>query len=179
VLRLLAAGESNAQIARRLGLSTHTIERHVANLYRKIDARGRADATAHALRNGPLDAYTAMVARHDASTAQKRYTDDYLQHGPLGPNVTREEFEAGNRGIVWKAIPDISIQLTAFLADGELVAYRGLGQGTHTGAELFGGAPAGWHVKFTETHIVRLHGDRVCEHWLQVDLLGLLNQLHA
>ena len=52
VLRLLAAGESNAQIARRLGLSTHTIERHVANLYRKIDARGRADATAHALRNG-------------------------------------------------------------------------------------------------------------------------------
>ena len=52
VLRLLAGGETNAQIARRLGLSTNTIERHVANLYRKIDARGRADATAHALRNG-------------------------------------------------------------------------------------------------------------------------------
>jgi DNA-binding CsgD family transcriptional regulator/pimeloyl-ACP methyl ester carboxylesterase len=52
VLRLVAAGESNRQIARRLGLSTHTIERHVANLYRKIGARGRADATAHALRNG-------------------------------------------------------------------------------------------------------------------------------
>ncbi len=52
VLRLLAAGESNAQIARRLGLSTHTIERHVANLYRKIGARGRADATAYAVRGG-------------------------------------------------------------------------------------------------------------------------------
>src|SRR5436190_14352846 len=52
VLRLLAAGESNAQIARRLGLSTHTVERHVANLYRKIGARGRADATAYAFRNG-------------------------------------------------------------------------------------------------------------------------------
>ncbi len=52
VLGLLAAGESNSQIARRLGLSTHTIERHVANLYRKIGARGRADATAFALRNG-------------------------------------------------------------------------------------------------------------------------------
>ena len=52
VLRLLAAGESNAQIARRLGLSTHTVERHVANLYRKIGARGRADATAYALRHG-------------------------------------------------------------------------------------------------------------------------------
>jgi len=52
VLRLVAAGESNAQIARRLGLSTHTVERHVANLYSKIGARGRADATAYALRNG-------------------------------------------------------------------------------------------------------------------------------
>jgi DNA-binding CsgD family transcriptional regulator/pimeloyl-ACP methyl ester carboxylesterase len=52
VLRLVAAGESNVQIARRLGLSTHTVERHVANLYRKIGARGRADATAYALRHG-------------------------------------------------------------------------------------------------------------------------------
>jgi len=52
VLRLLAAGDSNSQIARRLGLSTNTIERHVVNLYRKIDARGRVDAAAHALRNG-------------------------------------------------------------------------------------------------------------------------------
>ena len=52
VLRLVAAGESNSQIARRLGLSTHTVERHIANLYRKIGARGRADATAYALRNG-------------------------------------------------------------------------------------------------------------------------------
>jgi DNA-binding CsgD family transcriptional regulator/pimeloyl-ACP methyl ester carboxylesterase len=52
VLRLVAGGESNAQIARRLGLSTHTVERHVANLYRKIGARGRADATAYALRSG-------------------------------------------------------------------------------------------------------------------------------
>jgi pimeloyl-ACP methyl ester carboxylesterase/DNA-binding CsgD family transcriptional regulator len=52
VLRLIAAGESNRQIARRLGLSPHTIERHAANLYRKIGARGRADATAYALRGG-------------------------------------------------------------------------------------------------------------------------------
>jgi DNA-binding CsgD family transcriptional regulator/pimeloyl-ACP methyl ester carboxylesterase len=52
VLRLVAAGESNSQIARRLGLSTHTVERHVVNLYRKIGARGRADATAYALRSG-------------------------------------------------------------------------------------------------------------------------------
>jgi pimeloyl-ACP methyl ester carboxylesterase/DNA-binding CsgD family transcriptional regulator len=52
VLRLLANGETNSQIAARLGISINTVERHVANTYRKIDARGRADATAWAIRNG-------------------------------------------------------------------------------------------------------------------------------
>jgi DNA-binding CsgD family transcriptional regulator/pimeloyl-ACP methyl ester carboxylesterase len=52
VLSLIAAGESNLEIAARLGLSVHTIERHAANVYAKIDARGRADATAWALPHG-------------------------------------------------------------------------------------------------------------------------------
>ena len=52
VLRLLAAGDSNAEIARSLGITVHTVERHAANLYRKIGARGRADATAYAVRRG-------------------------------------------------------------------------------------------------------------------------------
>ena len=52
VLALLAKGETNSEIASRLGLSVNTVERHVTNLYRKIDARGRADATAFAVRRG-------------------------------------------------------------------------------------------------------------------------------
>ncbi|WP_436536830.1 alpha/beta fold hydrolase [Actinoplanes sp. HUAS TT8] len=49
VLTLVAAGESNAEIGRRLGISVHTVERHLGNLYRKIGARGRADAVAYAM----------------------------------------------------------------------------------------------------------------------------------
>jgi DNA-binding CsgD family transcriptional regulator/pimeloyl-ACP methyl ester carboxylesterase len=52
VLGLIAAGESNAEVAHRLSISIHTVERHAANIYRKIGARGRADATAWALRHG-------------------------------------------------------------------------------------------------------------------------------
>jgi pimeloyl-ACP methyl ester carboxylesterase/DNA-binding CsgD family transcriptional regulator len=51
VLRLIAAGETNDEIARRLGITDNTVERHVTNIYRKIDARGRADATAFAIRH--------------------------------------------------------------------------------------------------------------------------------
>ena len=50
VLTLLADGASNKQIAQRLHLSVHTVERHVANIYLKIGARNRAEATAFALR---------------------------------------------------------------------------------------------------------------------------------
>ncbi|GAA4783877.1 AAA family ATPase [Actinomycetospora chlora] len=49
VLDLLAGGASNKEIARALTLSVHTVERHVANVYGKIGARNRADATSYAL----------------------------------------------------------------------------------------------------------------------------------
>ena len=50
--RAVAHGDINAEIAASLGISVNTVERHVSNVYRKIDARGRADATAWALRRG-------------------------------------------------------------------------------------------------------------------------------
>jgi DNA-binding NarL/FixJ family response regulator len=50
VLRLLAGGRTNKELAGDLVLSVHTIERHLANAYRKIGARNRADATAFVLR---------------------------------------------------------------------------------------------------------------------------------
>jgi DNA-binding NarL/FixJ family response regulator len=52
VLRLLAGGRTNKEIAEELALSVRTVERHIGNLYGKIAARGRADATAYALTRG-------------------------------------------------------------------------------------------------------------------------------
>jgi DNA-binding CsgD family transcriptional regulator/tetratricopeptide (TPR) repeat protein len=51
VLRLIAAGHSNKEIADTFVLSVRTVERHITNLYGKIGARGKADATAYALRH--------------------------------------------------------------------------------------------------------------------------------
>jgi DNA-binding NarL/FixJ family response regulator len=52
VLRLLAGGQTNAEIAATLSISVHTVERHVSNLYLKLHAHNRAEATAYALRHG-------------------------------------------------------------------------------------------------------------------------------
>ncbi|HEY8602444.1 MAG TPA: helix-turn-helix transcriptional regulator, partial [Thermomicrobiales bacterium] len=51
VLRLLAAGRSNHEIARVLSISPRTVQRHVANVYLKIGAHNKADATTYALRH--------------------------------------------------------------------------------------------------------------------------------
>lgn len=52
VLRLIAAGRTNGEIAAALVVSVPTVERHVTHIYAKIGARRRADATAFALRRG-------------------------------------------------------------------------------------------------------------------------------
>ena len=52
VVRLLASGQTNQEIADELVLSVRTVERHIANVYRKLGARGRAHATAYALTRG-------------------------------------------------------------------------------------------------------------------------------
>jgi DNA-binding NarL/FixJ family response regulator len=52
VLRLLAEGASNKLIARRLGISFHTAKFHVASIAAKLDATGRTDAVAQAVRLG-------------------------------------------------------------------------------------------------------------------------------
>jgi DNA-binding NarL/FixJ family response regulator len=51
VLRLIASGRSNRQIADTLFLSPRTIERHIANIYLKIDAHSKAEATRFALQH--------------------------------------------------------------------------------------------------------------------------------
>lgn len=54
VLRALAAGHSNKEIARELGVSPNTIKTHVARLFAKLDARRRTDALARARALGLL-----------------------------------------------------------------------------------------------------------------------------
>ena len=46
VLRLIAAGHSNKMIARALGVSPHTVKRHVANILDKLGAGSRGQAAA-------------------------------------------------------------------------------------------------------------------------------------
>lgn len=52
VLRLVARGRANKEIAAALGLSVHTVERHLSNIFPKIGCRSRTEAAAYAIAHG-------------------------------------------------------------------------------------------------------------------------------
>lgn len=54
VLTHLAAGETNPEIAEALGISPHTVRRHVEHIFTKLGVTSRAAATAHAYEHGLL-----------------------------------------------------------------------------------------------------------------------------
>jgi DNA-binding NarL/FixJ family response regulator len=55
VLRLLALGHTNQEIAKMLYISVRTAETHRAHIMQKLNLRSRADLVRHALANGLLD----------------------------------------------------------------------------------------------------------------------------
>ncbi|HEX5012647.1 MAG TPA: response regulator transcription factor [Candidatus Limnocylindrales bacterium] len=52
VIRALAAGRTNREIATSLGISERTVDRHVSNIFTKLDVSSRAAATAFAYEQG-------------------------------------------------------------------------------------------------------------------------------
>jgi len=55
VLRLIASGYSNKEIAGQLSLSVKTVEAHKANAMRKLGLRGRIDIVKYAVLQGWLE----------------------------------------------------------------------------------------------------------------------------
>jgi DNA-binding NarL/FixJ family response regulator len=52
ILRLVGSGHAQLEIGRMLGISVHTVRRHIANISEKLGLRGNNALTRYAIRNG-------------------------------------------------------------------------------------------------------------------------------
>jgi DNA-binding CsgD family transcriptional regulator len=61
ILRLVAEGHSNAQLARMLWVTEQTVKFHLSNVYRKLNVANRTEAARWAQLHGLLSATQAAV----------------------------------------------------------------------------------------------------------------------
>jgi DNA-binding NarL/FixJ family response regulator len=69
ILRLVAEGHSNAQLARMLWVTEQTVKFHLSNIYRKLEVANRTEASRWAQLHGLLDGRGAAEAVPSLLTA--------------------------------------------------------------------------------------------------------------
>ena len=67
ILRLVAEGHSNSQLARMLWVTEQTVKFHLSNIYRKLDVANRTEASRWAQLHGLLSASSKQVAQTTAA----------------------------------------------------------------------------------------------------------------
>lgn len=68
ILRLVAEGHSNAELARMLWVTEQTVKFHLGNIYRKLQVANRTEASRWAQLHGLLDRTSHVVDRAEADT---------------------------------------------------------------------------------------------------------------
>jgi predicted dinucleotide-binding enzyme/predicted ester cyclase len=115
----------------------------------------------------------------NSSAGESVLAEDFVAYLPYTryPIRGREEFENWMKQFR-SAFSNFQCDIDELIDDGMRVAVRWTWSGTHTG-KLLGIAPTDRTIEFTETHLLRISGDRIAEDHGSANLLDLLNQLGA
>ena len=104
------------------------------------------------------------------------YIPNYVQHEPAPETVNSSEALKHYVGAYRTAFPDLNLSIEDLIAEGDKVVWRFKSSGHQSGP--FMGMPAtGKSGSITGIVIFRLENDRIAEAWVNIDALGLLQQL--
>lgn len=81
-------------------------------------------------------------------------------------------------GMMNGAFPDVVVAEEDLIAAGDKVVERSSAAATHKGA-MMGTAPTNKRIAWSEIHIYRLQDGRIVEHWAEVSMMELLQQIGA
>jgi steroid delta-isomerase-like uncharacterized protein len=116
-----------------------------------------------------------VVNKQNVAMLSDIVTADYVNHnlpapapGPEGMSQAMSTFFSG--------FPDLKVTIHDMIAEGNEVSSRGTWSGTHRGA-FMGVAATGKQVAVDFIDIWRVANGKFVENWVQMDLLGLMQQL--
>ena len=81
-------------------------------------------------------------------------------------------------GMFFGGFPDMQLVVEDVVAQGDRVPVRWTFHGTHEG-EFFGSPPTGARVTMSAIEINRVVDGKIVEHWVELDQLGILQQIGA
>jgi steroid delta-isomerase-like uncharacterized protein len=105
-------------------------------------------------------------------------SDSYVRHDPNSPEVRGPEEEKQLIAMYRAAFPDLRFTVEDMVAEEDKVATRLGISATHEG-ELLGIPPTQQRLSFTAMEIYRLEGGKIDEQWVNVDTLGMMQQIGA
>ncbi len=118
-----------------------------------------------------------VVEKDNLAFANQIFADDFVYHPPPLGLPTRGPKSIIQRVAMLRAVfPDLQYTVEDEIAEGDKVVHRLTGRGTHQG-EYLGIPPTGKQVTWTVTAIYRIAGGKIAERWINVDDLGMMQQL--
>jgi predicted ester cyclase len=114
---------------------------------------------------------------HDVDGVAHLFDKDFVHHlrGSLSPGF------AGLRqvGMMMNgAFPDVLVTEEDMIAAGDKVVERSSAVATHKGS-MMGAPPTNKQVRWSEIHIYRLRDGKIAEHWPEISMMELLQQIGA
>jgi steroid delta-isomerase-like uncharacterized protein len=114
----------------------------------------------------------------DHEAVDELLADSYVRHDPNSPEVRGPEEEKQLIAMYRAAFPDLHFTIEDMVAEDDRVATRLGISATHKG-ELLGIPPTENRLSFTAMEIYRLKEGKIEEQWVNVDTLGMMQQIGA
>jgi predicted ester cyclase len=118
-----------------------------------------------------------IFVKCNVDAADELATPDFTPHSWPGVGPGIENLKQGQRRVS-SGLADISMKVDDMIAEDDRVAVRLTAHARQDG-EFMGLPPSGKEYTISETHVFRLTDGKVAEHWVNADMLGLMQQLGA
>jgi len=119
--------------------------------------------------------FDEIVNNGNLGVADELIGPAYVNHGVPVPATGPEALKMAV-GLFRTAFPDIHVTLEQVVAEGDRVATHGYFTGTHKG-DFNGIPPTGKSIKVAYVDLWRLENGKAAENWVQMDMMGLVQQL--